>query len=436
MSVEVLKWKEKIEKNTHPDQVKAELWLSQLERKWLSKEIADKLSNMTNKEFLKFSMEERFRYITKWNLNYNDVKDWDNIEFTFTYNWRLNRDLYLLTTAWQVLPNEVRSVQVWWEVYTRVWLNWEFFNVKNKRLTIHESTKITVLKTENTDSIVKENKLQYDKYIKNNPEISSLGVLVKSSIDKWISPDLAVLIFWEYLENFKDESEKKIKIEELITKVHRVRWTIKDWWNINEHWKYPDEFVLRLLKMHNKDWKKAAKDYGIDESKITSSEKTSKSVVINFDKLTWTNLSWIDLRWLKDKYPREASIKNNNPAWITYNETFARTLSLHWIDYYIGTARPANEWWNYFWFPNMEEWMNAFNLLWEIKIKKMWDKPFSDFAKNWAVDYSSYQSQFADIWDQPLSSLNSSVIDVVKSKQMKIESPWMYAELSKLNMVV
>lgn len=34
-----------------------------------------------------------------------------------------------------------------------------------------------------------------------------------------------------------------------------------------------------------------------------------------------------DLRNTANKYPNEASVKNNNPAGITFNNTFAQTLT-------------------------------------------------------------------------------------------------------------
>jgi hypothetical protein len=139
----------------------------------------------------------------------------------------------------------------------------------------------------------------------------------------------------------------------------------------------------------------------------------------------------LDFRLLKDKYPGEATFKNNNPAWLTWNNTFTQTLRSHGIEFYKWTARPSSEWGNYFWFPNMEEWMNAYNLLWKIKLTKMWDKTFWDFAKNWAVDSSSYKSTFSNIWDTKLSSLDNKHIKIIKNKQLKIESPWMHKEFEK-----
>lgn len=200
----------------------------------------------------------------------------------------------------------------------------------------------------------------------------------------WLAGDKTQkVLFWETSENKKEKTEEKTKKIEETPKINRSFMMMADARNTEE------------------------------EKKIV-------------------DLSNIDFRFLRNKYPNEASIKNNNPAWLTWNSTFANSLTSHGIDFYKWTSRPSSEWWNYFWFRNMEEWMNAFNLLWEIKLKKLSNKTFWDFAKNWAVDTNSYRKQFWDIWNKKISTLDNWHIEILKSKQMKIESPWMYKELSKL----
>jgi len=84
----------------------------------------------------------------------------------------------------------------------------------------------------------------------------------------------------------------------------------------------------------------------------------------------------------------------------------------------------------------MEEWLNAFNLLWDIKLNKMWDKTFSQFAQNWAVDYTPYRNTFWNVWNTKLSDLDQKTVDTIKSAQMKIESPGMHRELLNLWVIV
>lgn len=147
------------------------------------------------------------------------------------------------------------------------------------------------------------------------------------------------------------------------------------------------------------------------------------------DIYDFSKLSKIDLRPLKYKYRHEAAIKNNNPAWLTYSSTFANTLKKYGISFYKWTKRPRNEWLHYFWFPNMWEWMKAYTLLWEIKLKKYANKTFWDFAKNWAANHKSYKEKFKGIWNKKLSSLTKNEIKQIQAAQMSLESPWMYKEL-------
>ena len=151
---------------------------------------------------------------------------------------------------------------------------------------------------------------------------------------------------------------------------------------------------------------------------------------VRLNSATW--LSNVDLRPLASKYPNEASIKNNNPAWVTWNPAFAETLRSQWVKFHEWTARPSKEWWKYFWFDNLWEWMKAYDILWERKLKKFWNRPFKDLASNWAVDTRSYQKMFWDIWERPVSSLSDQEIRRIQAKQKKIESPWMYTELRRL----
>ncbi|MDD3646741.1 MAG: peptidoglycan-binding domain-containing protein [Candidatus Gracilibacteria bacterium] len=143
-------------------------------------------------------------------------------------------------------------------------------------------------------------------------------------------------------------------------------------------------------------------------------------------------LNGVDFRSLAYKYPREASLKNNNPAGLTYNQRFAGTLKKHNIVFFKGTARPSSEGGYYFGFPNMEEGMKAYNILWNIKLEKMANKTFGDLASNWAVDTRSYRRQFSDVWNSRVADLSEEQIDLIKMNQMRIESPGMYAELQNV----
>lgn len=78
----------------------------------------------------------------------------------------------------------------------------------------------------------------------------------------------------------------------------------------------------------------------------------------------------LDFRQYALKYPNEASVKNNNPAGITWNANFdsgrgfAAVLKDAGIEFTKGTARPSAEGGNYVQFKNVADGMKAYDLLW------------------------------------------------------------------------
>lgn len=411
----------------------------------VSFETRERLKTISSREFLKIPEIDRLKYITKSQIDSSKISSWEvkELDFTFTFWWDFNKELYLRTTAWQVLPKEVKEVKVWDETYTRVWLKWEFFNSKNTRLTIHEDTKLEITKLRDTkeiSDIESENLSILSKYKKENKDFQTnlYDDLLKWSINKWIDPKFAMFAFGDSIKDMPILSiDRQIKLEELLTDYYRIKNIFPEWnWNILEDSEERNNFILSLLRETSMNWKEKAKEYGIKDEKIDLFiSKNSNNLNIDFSKLVWTNLSWLDFRPLSSKYPNEASVKNNNPAGLTWNTTFANTLDSYGIKYYKGSSRPSNEWWNYFGFPNMEEWLNAFNLLWDIKLNKMWNKTFSEFAQNWAGDITPYRNTFWEHWNKKLKDLDTRTIDLIKSAQMRIESPGMHKELSKLWML-
>lgn len=420
----------------HSTKMLKELVKWQNEEKEKTKEKVKTLSNdvlkdINNHDFLKLSPEKRLIHITKNWIDSNEISSWkiNTLEFTFTFDWKFNKELYLKTTAGQVLPQEVWVVKIWSETYSRAGLNWEFFTQWNKRLIIKEWTKIDIEKVRTSEEIKdiqivdNENIYQFSKSPDYKPWFDDI---ISESVKRWIDPKFALLAFSEKVKDLSIMDLSRIVIiEEMFTEYDRKKGKISSVFKNKE-----EAIQISILKEFTNDWKENAKKYGIKEEVIKSTSNIVWS--IDFKKISWWDLSKVDFRSLKNKYPREASIKNNNPAWLTWNNTFANTLRNNGINFYKWTSRPSREWWSYFWFENMEEWMNAYNLLWEIKLKKSWNKTFWDFAKKWAVDYSSYKRQFWNIWNQKLSSLSNENINIIKSKQMRIESPWMHKELSKL----
>jgi len=67
-----------------------------------------------------------------------------------------------------------------------------------------------------------------------------------------------------------------------------------------------------------------------------------------------------NVRSLAKNYPWVAWWKNNNPSWITLgSKELEKSFDDAWILWTVGTARPSKEWSNYYWFPDLENWMKA-----------------------------------------------------------------------------
>jgi len=135
----------------------------------------EKLKNLDNSDFLSIKPENRLQYITTNNIDSESIANWsiNDLEFSFTFDGQFNEELYLQTTAGQVLPKEVREVSIWWKKYERMWMNWEFYNW-NERLKIKEWTKIDISKIgtkEELDSLKEWNNKIVDDFITENPSL-------------------------------------------------------------------------------------------------------------------------------------------------------------------------------------------------------------------------------------------------------------------------
>lgn len=101
--------------------------IKEVERR--SKMSIEERSTLSNRELLNFDIEERLEFVTNPIVDYPDVVSWKVKYIKFYFDQRQNKDLFIKTTAWQVLPPNVREVRVgWkdWETYSRISLNWEF----------------------------------------------------------------------------------------------------------------------------------------------------------------------------------------------------------------------------------------------------------------------------------------------------------------------
>ncbi len=280
----------------------------------LSEGELQKMQKITSKEFLSTPVSERLKFITVWNIESKDVKEWwiKDLEFTFTYDWKFNRELYIRTTAGQTLPETARTVSSNWVEYNRTWLNWEFFSQDWKRLLIHEWTKIEVIKFWSEEEL----KQIWEKINENLGEFKNTPneELAIESLKKWYDPKFVITLFGEKISSL--QSWKKETIEEILTDIARLQDDFKeDYPNekaILEDWKPSEKFAWYVIN-NQKTWNesKVAELYGYNIETLKSSRR------INNPSLWWgpINLEKINIDWVS-KDEMDAILKKDrfNPG--------------------------------------------------------------------------------------------------------------------------
>jgi hypothetical protein len=183
--------------------------------------------------------------------------------------------------------------------------------------------------------------------------------------------------------------------------------------------------------------------FAVLTGKETASTETQANVNTTTPevKVSQTPESRISILWdmshLRSQYPKEAWSRCNNPAGISWNENFANPkrgtlaydLQEAGIDYY---EAPGGRWpwedWSYVWFPTMEKGLEAMRLLWE-RSAKQW-KTIAKRLSNYAADaYSIPGIDGSMRFDELTSQQKNDLL----MKQIKQESPGLYAELNDRN---
>lgn len=298
---EVFRLTEKIKKqqqelykiNSQLDSLKRDVQNKEFNK--LNPEEIDKMSKISNREFLQSSKEERLKFITVWNIDSKDLnKDFNSsIEFTFTFNSQFNDELYRQTTAWQVMKQNIRELNVDWNIFYRKWIDWEFFNNFWQRLTIHEWTKVNINKyaeNEELEELLKSWNEKIDKY-KDTPNYE----LALESFKKWYDVDFVISLFeWKY-DNLSPK-EKSIQIEQDLTQIARLQ---NDYTQIYDKdvWqdKISEKFAWYLLNyFNNNNIDNIASKFGFDVEKL-------KSVKI-FERYWWdVNMENINIEWISQE---------------------------------------------------------------------------------------------------------------------------------------
>ncbi len=253
----------------------------QTEIKKLSPQEVNALKSIDNKEFLNIPTEKRLQYITKNHIDSSEVVSWEikEIDFTFSFDWKFNRELYLKTTAGQVLPKEVWMVIVWGKTYSRANIWWEFFTLGNERLTIHEWTKVKVswLRTQqDIEQINTINTSKTSEYLKNNTDAHHQ--IVSEAINRGIDPKFANIVFGDLVKNTPEEQVKVI-LEDAFTEFDRIRGKVEASDNLPD-WKYDENLSIWILQKFSPDkWKDKAELYWFSQEKIENFVKVSNTKI-------------------------------------------------------------------------------------------------------------------------------------------------------------
>jgi len=133
------------------------------------------------------------------------------------------------------------------------------------------------------------------------------------------------------------------------------------------------------------------------------------------------------------KYPNEASFKNNNPTWITVwiSQRTKDLLSQYGIQYEPWTARPKNEGWNYYKFPDVQTWLKAYWIL----LTKAWTDDIHARLKQWVWSANSEEyansimkKAWIEKWKK-FSELSKEELVQLMAVQLQRESPNFYKQI-------
>lgn len=220
--------------------------------------ISENLSTIDNKKFLELSREKRLWYITAPSIESKNIKENSKIIFNFTFEGKFNNNLYLRTTAWQVLPPEVSIVSTNdWETYKRSWLYWEFFTEDWNRLFIHQWTEINIKKYSNKtiwenwkEITIEEREKEFEK---KSLEFWENKDIALEALRRWINPKFTQNLFkdlWTWIS-------RKVDIEYKFTELERAKDYFKDdfYWKeiLSDNWELSPEFLAYYLNLIESD---------------------------------------------------------------------------------------------------------------------------------------------------------------------------------------
>ncbi|MBP9779809.1 transglycosylase SLT domain-containing protein [Candidatus Gracilibacteria bacterium] len=227
----------------------------------------DVLSDISNQDFLNIQRENRLRYITNPNTEASKIIEGGIVSFRFGFNGKINQDLFLKTTAGQVLPPSVEEVMIGGLKFKRDGLYGEFFTETGSRLIIRDKTQIVISKIRAQESI-NNTELVLQKESSSFGEHADIAFEAKR---RGIDPDFAILAFSEKLK-ITNDSQKSGVLENMLTDFGRTKGIYGMNEIKNEKGIYRSSLALSILSANNQDWKEKGKKYGILDSEIKNYE--------------------------------------------------------------------------------------------------------------------------------------------------------------------
>jgi len=365
------------------------------------------ISKMSNREFLQIPESERLQYVTTDHTDVEKIIFWEvnEIEFNFDQDWDWidNKELFRLTTAWQVLPDVVRSVESDWVNYIRSWLNWEFFNENWVRLKIYTWTKISIWEICDANKLMEikdENNQKYKEFIAEHDKYSwdEYRDVIITCVNKWLEKEeIEFILWWDFsklekfdknwvekllvtmrfldnswlLDNFVDASEILDNIKDLKEFLDKywdwIDYTVDSNWKVSFNWDWgiPEwldvepslEKVIAILKSQ----------LGVHESTWAADKYFNE---------TWYNLSAAQVPWC-------AAFVNwvVKEAWYQWTWSNLAKSFIGWTWYWHVWFKLGNKilWWN--------QWncvsINNINkpIVWWVMPENIWNE--SETHKNW-----------------------------------------------------
>lgn len=182
------------------------------------------MQKISHEKFLAdVDFSDRLKHITDPNVDASELSKNSKIEFNFSFTWeKANRNLYLLTTAGQVLPSSVSIVTTAnGKLYSRESLSWEFFAEDGKRLVIHDKTQITIWEIRTNDQIAQLEKQTEELLLKVEGITDQNRELFSMSASKWIDPKLVLGLFSAFFGNKEFSDVPSWEYEDFLTQVDR-----------------------------------------------------------------------------------------------------------------------------------------------------------------------------------------------------------------------